>query len=104
MNRFEYLSLHMCDTPEDVKQHYQLQHNATDNGYIHAEIQKEIYAPSQVAWLSQDPLESCLKQNGFFQSKVILGLWLYKMHPIQFCFVVDDFGVKYTNGSNAKHL
>ena len=32
------------------------------------------------------------------------GLWKHVNRPIQFSFVVDDFGVKYDEEEHAKHL
>ena len=32
------------------------------------------------------------------------GLWCHQWHPITFCLVVDDFGVKYIGKEHADHL
>ena len=54
--------------------------------------------------LAQEILKSCLTQHGHCQSKLTLGFWLPKTHPIQFCLVSNKFGVKYNNQTNAEHL
>ena len=89
MTRYEYLWLHKSDIHD---------------GYIYIEIRKGMYRLSQVGLLAQDLLESCLKHHGYYQSHITPGLWLHKTRIIQFCLVIDDFGVKYTNGQDAKHL
>ena len=104
IKRFEYLQLCMSDIPEDIMQHYQLQHKATNNGYICVEVQKAMYRFPQAGWLAYNQLESQFTQHGFLQSKITSWLWLHKTCPIQFCLVIDDFGVKYTNQSDVKHL
>ena len=48
-------------------------------------------------YLSPDcwPISSLKKQSskhGYYQSKLVPGLWLHKWRPVQFTLVVDDFG------------
>ena len=45
-----------------------------------------------------------LAKHGYYQSNIIPGLWKHKTRPIVFTLVVDDFGVKYVNKSDADHL
>ena len=35
-------------------------------------------------------------KNGYMHSK-LTHLWKHHMRPIQFCLVVDDFGIKYVD-------
>jgi hypothetical protein len=42
--------------------------------------------------------------HGYHQSQRMAGLFTHITRPIQFCLVVDDFGVKYTGKENAQHL
>eukprot|EP00804_Cyclotella_cryptica_P029869 CCRYP_010778-RA/>CCRYP_010778-RA protein AED:0.27 eAED:0.27 QI:0/0/0/1/0/0/3/0/269 len=42
--------------------------------------------------------------QGYFQGKLIPGLWSHKQRPIQFSLVVDNFGIKYTGQANEHHL
>ena len=42
--------------------------------------------------------------GGYFQSKLVPGLWHHKTRPIQFTILVDDFGVKYVGREHAEHL
>ena len=45
-----------------------------------------------------------LKDHGYYESKLVPGLWHHKTRPITFTLVVDNFGVKYTNKKDAEHL
>lgn len=49
-------------------------------------------------------LEKRLNTHGYFQSKLVPGLWSHEWRPIQFTLVVDDFGVKYVGKEHAEHL
>ena len=45
-----------------------------------------------------------LEKEGYYEARTIPGLWRNKWRPIQFCLVVDDFGVEYVGGKRANHL
>jgi hypothetical protein len=49
-------------------------------------------------------LEKRLNKAGYYQSKLVPGLWSHKTRPIAFTLVVDDFGVKYVGKEHALHL
>jgi hypothetical protein len=51
----------------------------------------------------QMPLQK-LAPFGYYKCVNIPGLWYHKMRPITFTLVVDDFGVKYVDKANVKHL
>ncbi len=42
--------------------------------------------------------------HGYYECKQMPGLWKHTSRPISFTLVVDDFGVKYTNQEDVKHL
>ena len=63
-----------------------------------------MYGLPQAGLLANELLEKRLNQNGYFQSKIIPGLWKHKTRPITFTLVVDDFGVKYVGKEHAEHL
>ena len=48
--------------------------------------------------------EEKLNKKGYWQIKLIPGLWLHKWRPISFTFVVDNFGVKYVWREHTEHL
>ena len=49
-------------------------------------------------------LEEQLKKLGYWQSKLVPGLWKHNTRPIQFTLVVDNFGIKYTRKEDVEHL
>ena len=44
-------------------------------------------------------LRERLQKEGYYEARTTPGLWRHKCRPIQFCLVVDDFGVEYV-GNN----
>ncbi len=104
MARYEYMQLKILDMPNYVIEHYKLHNIVTPDGHIYCEIQKGMYGLPQAGIIVQELLADGLKQHGYMQSKTMPGLWLHKMHPIQFSLVIDDFRVKYIGKENALHL
>ena len=45
-----------------------------------------------------------IRKRGFFEARTTPGLRRHKWIPIQFCLVVDDFGVEYVGKQHAEHL
>ena len=45
-----------------------------------------------------------LEKEGYYESRTTPGLWRHKWRPIQFCLVVDAFGVEYVGKKHADHL
>ena len=62
-----------------------------------------MYGLLQAGLLANKLLEKRLNINGYFQSKLVPGLWKHEWRPIQFTLVVDDFGVKYVGKEHALH-
>ncbi len=54
--------------------------------------------------IAQELLQERLAKVGYYQSKIIPGLWTHNTKKTCFTLVVDDFAIKYTNLDNAKHL
>ena len=104
MERPEYMRLKLADIPDEVIEHYNLRALATSDGYIYSEVTKGMYGLPQSGIIAQELLEKRLGEYGYYQSKIIHGLWKHKSRPICFCLVVDDFAVKYVNREDADHL
>ena len=49
-------------------------------------------------------LKKRLAPLGYYEMPHTPGLWNHVSRPIEFTFVVDDFGVKYVSKNNADHL
>jgi hypothetical protein len=54
--------------------------------------------------IANELLEKRLNKHGYWQSKLVPGLWKHDTRPIQFTLVVDNFGVKYTRKEDVEHL
>jgi hypothetical protein len=66
---------------------------------------KCMYGLPHAGLIANELLEKRLNANGYFQSKLVPGLWAHtKTRPITFTLVVDDFGVKYVGKEHALHL
>eukprot|EP00804_Cyclotella_cryptica_P018787 CCRYP_007257-RA/>CCRYP_007257-RA protein AED:0.37 eAED:0.37 QI:0/0/0/1/0/0/4/0/264 len=54
--------------------------------------------------LGKQTPQKYLNTHGYFQSKLVPGLWNHKQRPIQFSLVVDEFGIKNTGQEHMQHL
>ena len=63
-----------------------------------------MYGLPQSGLLANKLLEEQLNKHGYWQSKLVPGLWKHDARPIHFTLVVDDFGVKYTQQEDVDHL
>ncbi|KAL7490192.1 hypothetical protein ACHAW6_015938 [Cyclotella cf. meneghiniana] len=73
-------------------------------GWVHFEIWRGIYGLPQSGILANNLLEKCFNHHGYYQTPTTPGLWQHKWHPILFCLIVDDFGIKYVETSHLQHL
>ena len=76
----------------------------TKNGCIYIVANRGMYGLPQSGLLANQLLQKRLNKHGYFQSKLVPGLWSHKTRPIQFTLVVDDFCVKYVDKEHAMHL
>ena len=51
-----------------------------------------------------DLLRKRLNSAGYHEATTTPGLWRHKWRPIQFCLLVDDFGIEYVGEKHALHL
>ena len=104
MKRFEYVKLRLSDIPDEVVKEYKLHETGkvTSDGFVYVEVRKGMYGLPQAGTLAQELLEKRLNKQGYYQSKIVPGLWLHEWRPIQFTLVVDDFGVKYVGREHAQ--
>ena len=93
LKQYKYLYLKLTDISKDIQQQYELQTKATSEGWVYIEIWKGMYGLPQAGLLAQELLEKCLAKNMYIQSKLTSGLWTHHRRPIQFCLIVNDFGV-----------
>ena len=99
----EYIRLKLTDIPDKIIKEYNLQSKATKDGSINLEVTKGMYGLSHASQLANKLLEKRLNSRGYYQSKLVPGLWKHKRRPIQFTLGVDNFGVKYERQKDVKH-
>ncbi|MGV7235206.1 MAG: hypothetical protein ACQ9ET_03015, partial [Nitrosomonadaceae bacterium] len=104
LKRPEYIKINISDIPDEVIKEYKLREKVTKNGHVYIVANKGMYGLPQSGLLANELLEKRLNKHGYFQSKLVPGLWSHKTRPIQFTLVVDDFGVKYVGKEHALHL
>ena len=63
-----------------------------------------MYGLPHTGLIANQLLKKCLNKHGYFQSKLIPGLWMHKWQPIWFTLEVDSFGIKYISNEHALHL
>jgi hypothetical protein len=63
-----------------------------------------MYGLPQAGIIAQELLQERLAKVGYYQSKIIPGLWTHITKKTCFTLVVDNFAIKYTNLDDAKHL
>ena len=54
--------------------------------------------------LANIQLRERLEKEGYYEARTTPGLWRQKWRPIQFCLVVDEFGVEHVGKQHAEHL
>jgi hypothetical protein len=91
MARYKYMRLRFADMREAVIKHYNLRDRATPDGYVHCEIQKEMYGLPQAGIITQQLLKERLQKHGYHQSQTTPGLWKHDTRPICFSLIVDNF-------------
>ncbi len=63
-----------------------------------------MYGLPQAGIIAQNLLTKHLHKAGYQQSKNTPGYWCHNWRPISFTLVVNNFGVKYINKEDVKHL
>ena len=104
LKRPEYIRVRLSDMPAEIINEYNLRDKANEKGFIFMSVHKGMYGLPQAGLLANELLEKRLNKHGYFQSKLVPGLWSHKTRPIQFALTVDDFGVKYIGKEHAIHL
>ncbi len=99
----KYVCIKIADILAEFIEKYNLQ-SCNHDGWIYFEICQGCYGLPQAGILTHDLLQSCLLAEGYYQADSTPGLWHHKWCPIQFCLIVDDFGVKYVGIEHFAHL
>ena len=104
LKRPEFIRLNIRDIPQEIIDEYKLKDIAEPDGSIFLQANKGMYGLPHGGLIANVLLEKRLNKAGYFQSKLVPGLWSHKTRPISFTLVVDDFGVKYIGKEHALHL
>ena len=73
-------------------------------GWVYFEIRQGCYGLQQSGMLANRQLRERSEKEGYYEVITNPGLWIHKWRPIQFCLVVDYFGVEYVGKQHADHL
>jgi hypothetical protein len=90
----EYVCIKITDIPMEFIEEYKLEWQDRD-GWIYFKIHQGYYSLPQAGILANNLLCSCRLAEGYYKVASTPGLWHHKWHPIQFCLIVNDFGVEY---------
>jgi len=103
LDRPEYVRIRLTDIPQEFIDEYNLT-EYVHNGWVYFSIHKGCYGLPQSGKLANDQLRKRLEAEGYYEAATTPGLWRHKWRPIQFCLIVDDFGVEYVGRQHAEHL
>ena len=81
MKRPEYIRIKVSDIPGEIIKEYNLYSKAT-NGHVYVKISKGMYGLPQAGLLANELLEKRLNKYGYYQSKLVPGLWTHEWRPI----------------------
>jgi hypothetical protein len=90
----EYIRIKLSNIPDEFIAEYNL-FGCDRDGWIFFEIRRGCYGLPQAGILANDLLHSRLVAKGFYEAASTPGLWHHKWRPLQFCLIVDNFGVEY---------
>ena len=74
------------------------------NGWIYFEIVRGCYGLPQSGMLANNLLRTCLNKKVYFEATTTPGLWKHQWRTIQFCLIVDYFGIEYVGERHIHHL
>jgi len=99
----KYVCIKILDIPNKFIDKYKIT-GLDQDGWIYFEIRQGCYGLPQAGILANDLLCSRLKAKDFYEVASIPGLWRHKWRPIQFCLIVDNFGIKYVGLEHFTYL
>ena len=94
MERSEYARIQIDNIPQEFIQEYDLMPRVK-NGWIYFEIVRGCNGLHQSGILANNLLLTRLNKNVYFEATTTPGLWKHQWRTIQFCLIVDNFGIEY---------
>jgi hypothetical protein len=105
MDRYEYFRMKLDLFPQDIIHEYRLRNKVDTYGNVFCKVRCGMYGLPQASIIPQELLTKCLHKAGYYrQSTITPGYWCHDWHPISFTLIIDNFGMKYINKNNVKHL
>ena len=104
MDTLEYMKVHISKFTDNIIEKYQLREIMDDNSYVYIRIKKGMYGLHQAAILAYNNIVRLLQPHGYYPVPGTAGMWRHKDKPTRFCLCVDNFGIKYYDKTDVKHL
>ena len=104
MSQYKYSRMKLDLFPLDVINEYGLLSNVDTNGNVFCEVKWSMYGLPHAGILAQELLTEQLPKAGYTHSATTPGYWKHQRQPLSFTLVVNDFGVKCINQTDAEHL
>lgn len=101
---YEYVRVPTHLLPPHIWKIYNLDESYVRNGHIYVEVRRGMYGLPQAGKLANVQLQAFLEPHGYKPCTVTPGLWKDENSSLMFTLVVDDFGVRYDNKSQADKL
>ncbi|KAL7474648.1 hypothetical protein ACHAW6_001165, partial [Cyclotella cf. meneghiniana] len=79
LKRPEYAKVKLSDIPEEVICEYNLQDITTEDGWVYLWVVRGMYGLPQAGANSHVDLQERLNKEGYFQSKIMPGLWRHNV-------------------------
>ena len=96
--------MHRSSIPQKCIDAYDLEESFDADDYIFVEIRCGMYGLKQAGKVAHNQLKIFLDPHGYSPTFSTPGLWTHNTRKISFTLIFDDFGIKYENKSDAKHL
>jgi hypothetical protein len=75
LKRPEYIRAKIDDLPKEIINEYKLQEKVNRQGMVCIKVTKGMHGLPQAGLLANELLEQRLNKHGYFQSKLVPGLW-----------------------------
>ena len=99
----EYIKIQLSKIPQEFIEEYNLT-MFSHKGWFYFEIRRGCYGLPHSEIMENKQLIMILEKEGYYEASTTPVLWRHKWVPIQFCLIVDDFGVEYVGNKHADHL
>ena len=104
MENYQYMRIHLKDTPNELIVEYSLLPLANSSGYVYIKIKKEMYGLKEAGIIDYKRLVRNLQPHGYAPVAHTPSLWTHTTVPTTFTLSVDNFGIKLFAADDATHL